>query len=276
MIRNRIGLLFLAATFFLFVACKKDAAGDNIPADFKLSYGDSILYEKNTGADNLVFPTHSYTGFYSAFPEGIELDERTGAINLAKSETGLRYKITFTADDNSFEYTTTVLLSGINYFDAFYNLSRNDTVAKAIYNGNPDNILPLSPSGTQFDIGSGCNNEGIAVNTADGSINLMQTIRNGFFGRHPNNDARQEFELKYKINDKSGQRIKSLKIKLYYFDTMDDVTDDLLQLLRDREGTVFGAHPISFPGEILSSTAGANGTAKVARPRPPCIFIIGR
>jgi len=277
MIRKRINIVFLVPILLSFVACKKDSAGDSsIPSDFKLSYGDSILYEKSVGADNLVYPQHSYAGSYSGFPEGIEIDEKTGAINLSKSETGLRYRINFIADDNSFEYTTTVLLSGVNYFDAFYYLSKNDTVANAIYNGNPNNTIPISPAGTVFDIGLGCNNEGIAVSTADGKINLMQTIRNGFFGRYPDNATRKEFELKYKINDQSQQREKSLKIKLYYFNTIDDVTADLRQLLRDREGTIFGANPITFPGEILSSPSGADGVAKVAKPRPPCIFIIGR
>ncbi len=277
MTRNRINILFLAPALLLLVACKKDGGGDNtIPADFKLSYGDSILYEKNIGADNLVLPQHSYTGTYSAFPEGIEIDDKTGAINLSKSETGLRYKINFIADNNSFEYTTTVLLAGINYFDAFYFLSKNDTVANPVYNGRPGAAIPVSATGTAFDIGLGCNNEGIAVNTADGKINLMQTIRNGFFGRYPDNATRREFELKYKINDQSQQKVKALKIKLYYFDTMNDFTEDLRQLLRDREGTVFGANPITFPGEILSSPAGIDGVSKVAKPRPPCIFIIGR
>src|SRR6185436_9374492 len=118
------------------------------------------------------------------------------------------------------------LLSGINYLDAFYFLSRNDTVANPVYNGSFQSAIPGSSSGTAFDIGLGCNNEGIAVNTADGKINLMQTIRNGFFGRYPDNATRKEFELKYKINDQSQQREKSLKIKLYYFNTMDDVTED--------------------------------------------------
>jgi hypothetical protein len=266
-------LSLLAAT----TACKKSTTDSNItPGGFQLSYGDSILYQKNIGADYLVSPKQSVSGTYTAFPEGIEIDDKTGAINISKSETGLRYKISFVPTGSTQEFTTTVLLSGINYFDQFYFLSNNDTIAKPIYNGNPQSQIPLNVSGTSFDIGLGCNSEGIAVNTGNGKINLMQTIRNGFFGRYPDNGTRREFELRYKIDDKSQQALNSLKIKIYYFETMNDVTPDLIQLLHDREGTVFGANTNASPGEILSTAAGINGTAKAAKPRPPCIFIIGR
>ncbi len=272
---RHIFFLCLAAAIGL-AGCKK-STGDSgdVPPNFQFSYGDSILYQKNLGADYLVFPLHPAAGSYSAFPDGIEIDPKTGAINISKSETGLRYRINLIPDGGTQEYSTTVLLAGINYLDAFYFLSRNDTIAHPIYNASAQNQIPTS-SGTAFDIGLGCNNEGIAVNTIDGKINLMQTIRNGFFGKYPDNGTRREFELKYKINDKSQQALNGLKIKLYYFETMNDVTPDLLQLLQDRQGTLLGPNSTSFPGEILSTVTGMSGVQKVAKPRPPCIFIIGR
>jgi len=274
--RRNIFLLTVAALFVL-SSCKKDAGGAvTDPSNFSLSYGDSILYQKLTAGDYIVSPQNNLPGNYTAFPEGIEINDRTGAINLSKSETGLRYKINFMPDGSTKEYSTTVLLSGINYLDAFYYLSKNDTVALPVYNGNPQASLPLVNSGTAFDIGLGCNNEGIAVSIKDGKINLAQTIRNGFFGRYPDNGTRREFELKYKIDDKSQQFVSTLKIKLYYFETMNDVTPDLIQLLQDRQGTVFGPNMNAFAGELMNSPAGIGGIAKAAKPRPPCIFIIGR
>jgi hypothetical protein len=275
--QKNIALTLLLSALIGISACKKSTTDPNpLPSTFQLSYGDSILYQKNIGADYLVSPKQSMVGTYTAFPDGIEIDDKTGAINVSKSETGLRYRISFIPTGTTKEYSTTVLLSGINYLDQFYFLSKNDTVALPVYNGNPQTQIPLSSSGTSFDLGLGCNNEGIAVNTSDGKINLMQTIRNGFFGRYPDNGTRKEFELKYKIDDKSQQALNGLKIKIYYFETMNDVTPDLIQLLHDREGTVFGANTSTFPGEILSTASGLNGLAKAAKPRPPCIFIIGR
>jgi hypothetical protein len=274
--RRNIFLMAVGALLML-SSCKKDAGDPTTdPSNFSLSYGDSILYQKLTPGDYIVAPQNNLPGTYTAFPDGIEVNERTGAINLSKSETGLRYKISFVPNGSTKEYSTTVLLSGINYLDAFYYLSKNDTLALPVYNGNPQTNIPLSNSGTAFDIGLGCNNEGIAVNIKDGKINLAQTIRNGFFGRYPDNGTRKEFELKYKIDDKSQQFVNTLKIKLYYFETMNDVTPDLIQLLQDRQGTVFGPNMNAFPTELMSSPAGITGLAKAAKPRPPCIFIIGR
>lgn len=268
-------LLLLLPALGMLAACKKNKSEGG---DYTFSYGDSVIYPKTTSGDYIVKPLVANNGIYAAFPEGIELDDNTGAINVTKSETGLRYRITFTPADGSPAKTTTVLLAGINYLDAFYILANNDTVSSVVYNGDPARAVPLSPGKTVFDIDLGCNNEGIAINTNTGNINLAQTIRNGFFGRHPDNEARQEFELKYKIDDKSGQANQSVKIKLYYYNTMADVPDKYFKLLEDRQGTVFrsAGTPLYAKGTTFSGALGAFDITKAAKPRPPCIFIIGR
>lgn len=268
----------LPILFILFAgltACKKNKAGGDPPESYTFSYGDSVIYP-NGGAMR-VLPVTPMAGNYEAFPEGIEIDDETGEIDVADSETGLRYRISFTPKNSTKTYTTVVLLAGINYLDAFYNLSKNDTVSRAIYNGDPAKAVPVSTGKTVFDIDLGCNKEGIAISTSNGAINLMQTIRNGFFGKHPDNESREEFKLKYKIDDKTKQATQELKIKLYYYNTMADVPDKYFELLKDREGTILRWNGTSAAGdEIISGAAGIDGVQKAARPRPPCIFIIGR
>lgn len=271
MIKKLLPILILITGF---AACRKNNNGE--PGSYNLSYGDSVIYLKNTGGDHIVSPVTPMTGTYEAFPDGIELDESTGAINVSESETGLRYRITFTPAGSTRSYTTTVLLAGINYLDAFYFLSKNDTISRAVYNGDLNKAVPVSPGKTVFDIDLGCNKEGIAINQADGSINLMETIRRGFFGTHKNDDE-EEFELKYKIDDKSGQARQEVKIKLYYYNTMADVPQKYFDLLKEREGTLLWANNTHNPtNELLSQLAGVKGITGLARPRPPCIFIIAR
>ncbi|HYE56809.1 MAG TPA: hypothetical protein VD996_18310 [Chitinophagaceae bacterium] len=267
---------FLLLILVLAVSCKKNNAGGEPGANYSLSYGDSIIYLQNTAGDYKVSPITPMKGSYSAFPEGLEMDETTGEINVSESETGLRYRITFTPADGSRSYSTTVLLAGINYLDAFYILARNDTVSRAVYNADLASAVPVSPGKTVFDIGGKCSREGIAINPQDGSINLAKTIRNGFFGRHPDNDSREEFELRYKIDDKSGQSEHRVKIKLYYYDTMKDVDKKYFELLKEREGTLLWANNTTGGNEIISGVTGVNGISGRAAPRPPCIFIIGR
>lgn len=269
--------LVLLATATIALSCNKDNNGPDGGGDFKLSYGSPVLYPK--GDDYTVSPENKpgVKGVFSSFPEGLELDEKTGVIDVSDSETGLRYRITFTPDGGGTPVSTTILLAGINYRDAFHVLGKNDSIARIIYNGDGTNVVPVSPGRTVFDINFECTREGIAINRNDGSINLAQTIRNGFFGKHPDNDTREEFELEYMIDDGSNRARQEIKIKLYYHNTIDDVDDDLLQLVKNREGTLLDANGAALPTDpaLVNATAGIQATTR-ERPRPPCIFIIGR
>ena len=128
-------LLILGCTF---AACSKDDASTPVlPPGFTLSYADSILYLQNQAADYIVTPVKStLTGVYTGFPEGIELDANTGAINVSKSEMGLRYRISFLPSGSKDTLSTIVLLSGINYYDGFYKLNTADSILKPVYNAS--------------------------------------------------------------------------------------------------------------------------------------------
>lgn len=267
-----MGRLF---SFFLFVFLFSIIISCNKPNDdgpVTLSYGSSILYLKNQSSDYIVYPTQSRTGTYTAFPEGIEIDDNTGAINVTKSETGLKYRITYTGS-NGDTSSTIVLLSGIQFADKFYHLSQNDSLALPIYNGDPANTLPLS--GSSFDDNNLANSGGCAIKTTNGQINLAQTVRNGIFGATPQNDAKKEFDIEYKLNDQSGKATNKIRVKLYYYKTMGDVAPDLLETLNDRQqqGVFLGMNNTNFGNGTTARTAGVSA---IAKPRPPCVIIIGQ
>ncbi|MCX6316601.1 MAG: hypothetical protein NTW29_04880 [Bacteroidetes bacterium] len=259
------GVLFLLIV--LSASCKKSALGDD-PQDpstpYKLSYGDSILYLKSGGA-NIVYPTVHRDGIYTGFPEGIEIDELTGAINLENSESGLRYRITHVSTKGD-TTTTMVVLSGITFKDHFYYLSAGDSIALPIYNSSESRVLPLS--GSTFDEGNVANGGGCSVRTDNGKINLKETIRNGVFGFPPRNDAQQTFEIKYRINDNSGKSLNKLKVLLYWYNTLADVPQYVWDILNERTAQgVFLRNNILAPGEGVL-------TGRPAKPRPPCVIII--
>src|SRR5688572_22078740 len=139
------GLASILIVFCLF-ACKKEVTDQG---GYKLSYGDSILYLRNSGS-NIIYPTQQRQGSYSSFPDGLEINESTGAIDLADSETGLRYRVTHT-DPDGIETSTLIVVSGINYTDKYYRLSQGDTIASPVYNA--DESKPLPVSGSIFDDG---------------------------------------------------------------------------------------------------------------------------
>lgn len=267
-----------AAVFMLlFFACNKTATDPNNPPPSKtLSYGDSVFYVRNQVGDYIVYPTETRKGTYIGFPDGVQIDDNSGAITVNKSETGLRYKISFIPLGTADTISTIVLISGINFLDKIYNLSTNDTLATPIYNANSNNSMPGTNGTSLFDDGGGCNNLGIAVSTLNGKINLGQTVRNGVFGSTPSNGQNAEVELKYRLDDPSQKASNSLKVKLYYFNTANDLTPDLIQLLQDRQGTILrAAIDIAAPAFDPQSNARLDQVQRAAKPRPPCIFIVG-
>ena len=257
---KRCGILLngvLVAALLTFLSCNK---GNDQPATpYNLSYGDSIIYLRAQSSDYIVYPTEQRAGTYTAFPEGIEIDDITGAINVSKSETGLRYRIIHTAPDGT-ETKTLVVLSGITFADHFYHLSQHDSIAFPVYNANVLRVLPIN--GSSFDEGNNANSGGCSVQTINGQINLAQSVRNGIFGSTPQNDVRKDFEIAYRLNDASGKTLNKLKVRLYYYNTMADVAPDLLETLQDR----------ADQGVFLRTA----GSARVARPRPPCVIIVNQ
>ena len=268
---------YLVAIGLLLVifSCKKDPGTTTVvPPGFTLNYGDSVFYLNDQPEDYIIKPVQALAGQYSGFPEGIEIDPATGAINVSKSETGLRYRITFLPNGSADSISTILVISGINFLDGFYKLTTADSVLKPLYNAGRGAAIPGSGSGTLFDEGSNCNTAGCTVNVSNGIINLAQTVRNGVFGSTPSNNDRHEFLMNYRINDKSGKALNSLKVKLYYFDSINDVTQEAYDIIQSRDGTIFKTN-LSNKGSALNRPFGVAGT-KPSKPRPPCIFILAR
>lgn len=250
-----LSVLFVLSLAWL--GCDKPADGTDDPTSpYKLSYGDSILYMR-AGSNNIILPVTASPGTYTGFPDGIEIDDQTGAINIGESETGLRYRITHTAPNGTVTETK-VVLAGITFKDHFYYLSSNDSIAHPVYNADASRILPLS--GSTFDEGNVANGGGCSVKTDNGKINLKETIRNGVFGFPPRNDAQQTFEIKYRVNDNSGKSLNKLKVLLYWYNTINDVPQYVWDILNDRT-----SQGVFLRGSTIE---------RIAKPRPPCVIII--
>ncbi len=258
-------LLLLAAGW---QSCSKNPESGDTAEPYVLSYGDSILYMKPVAGDYIVHPLHTRPGTYNGFPDGIEIDETTGAINVTKSETGLRYRISHISLSGD-TTETLVVLSGITFRDRFYNLSAGDSVARPVYNASELRQVPLP--GSLFDEGNIANTEGCTVNPEDGSINLSASLRQGIFGPSPRNDDQKTVEIQYRINDASGKSKNKLKVLLYWYNSMADVPDYLWEILNDR--TTQGVF-LRGSNQNGSHTATDARTAKVAKPRPPCVVIV--
>jgi hypothetical protein len=272
-----ISAVLTAALFFN--GCTKSSIQSvtetKTPTNFKtLSYGDSIIYIKNSNTPYTINPLVARKGRYTSFPEGLIINETTGAITiernsegLLKCETGLKYRITF-EDEKGNKEKTELTISGINYADHFYHLSQGDSVAYPIYNNVLQANMPCTGAGCTFDEENIANAAGLSVIGTNGQINLAQTVRNGLFGAKPTNTkSSKEVVIKYRLNDQSSKAVNGLKVLLYYYNTINEVPEYLTKLVTERQEMFarFDANPLDQ--ELASFDA---------KPRPPCIIIVGQ
>jgi hypothetical protein len=259
---------FLLLPFLMVFSCKKNSTDGTITENNKrISYGDSVFYLKNQSADYIVTPTNQLSGSFSAYPEGLDLNTTTGAINVNESESGLRYKVRFTSASGSFTDSTFIIISGIDYLDRFYNLSQNDSILKPVYNADPSKALPSGTYGLS-------GNSKLAINSANGQINLKKTIQNGLFSDDPQNDEWRKIKLDYKSNDNSGNAKNEIEIIIYVYNTINDVPSNVSSLMRAHQPMVFGINQSNIPVTYAAPDLSVNNVVSLSKPRPPCIVVI--
>ena len=262
-------------------SCKKDPAKPTVvvtpPITGNGIYGDSVFYVQNSN-DYFVSPVISTQGSFSGFPDGLNIDQNTGVINVNKSETGLKYKISFTPTESANVQTAYIIISGINYADKIYNLSAGDSIAAPIYNANSSMALP-GPNNDIFDESGGCKNAGIIIGANNGIINLAQSVRN----QGIDTGATAQVKMAYRINDNSNKALNGLDVKIYFYRTASEIPQYLTDLINERKGTILTSNSIST-GIAQSNRLAINSlavsslavSAKPARPRPPCIIVVSR
>lgn len=259
-------------------SCKKEKPAVPLVTLPKVSsalYSDSIFYVQNVN-DYFVSPAVVKQGTFIGFPDGLDIDQNTGVINVNKSETGLKYKVSFTPSDGGHVITSGIIISGINYTDKIYNLSLNDSIAAPVYNVNKSLAIP-GANGNVFDASGGCKNAGITVDPTNGIINLAKTIRN----QGIDTGSTAEVKLVYKINDNSHGASNGINVKIYFYRTANEIPQYLKDLLIERKITILASN--STTGPITRSLVRSHGlhgltlrATAAARPRPPCIVVVSR
>lgn len=262
---------FLLLTCILLAACKKD--GNNaVPGTAKFGYRDSIFYLKTT--DYTISPIVARTGKYTALPADLNLDEKSGAITVGvkgkdgvNSQTGLRYRVVFTAPDGSSD-TTHIVLAGINYQDKIYYLSQNEKQVIPLYNASGTTPSPggifSSPE------------KKLAIDPATGKIDLEKTVANSLFHNDPRDNDWEVVTINYKTNDQGSSRMNSIDVVLYYYSETKNIPSNISAVMRAHQDQLLGIAPTSIPVTTAPEDREIVDIVSFAKPRPPCIIIIGR
>jgi len=236
-----------------------------------LSYGDSVFYLKSN--TYTISPLNIRAGTYMAFPDNLLIDNSTGTITIAlkgrdgQSQTGLKYKINFQSSDGGTKDSAYIILSGINYLDGFHYLAQNDSIIRPVY--NCDNTKSL-PSGN-YAIGA---DNKLAINPANGQINVNESIRRGFFD-DPAHSSWKQTTIKYTINDNSGGVQNELDVVLYHYNNLSDVPSNVGGLMQAHQVMSLNVNRLAIPATTAPIDNNLSSSLSLSKPRPPCVVIIG-
>jgi hypothetical protein len=244
-------------------------------------YGDSILYVRGNEASAYQFaPTNNLgTGTYVAWPAGVTIDPKTGIIDASKSEPGSRYNVGFVSAATGDTAYNQVIVDGVTYADGIYALDSKDSVLQPYYNTSAitpwtadsrvsDFVGDARSHGPKFDAPVAgilsANDQGLNVSTADGSINLANSVRQGLFGSNPQNGDTKEVAIYYRLGDASRHSLLKSTVIVHYYNTLADVPVILLAAAQASQKAFTGQ------GAVLSTESDAtvetDGTASPLRP----------
>jgi hypothetical protein len=231
--------------------------------NFAPDYGDSIVYSQPASGDYYVYPQNNQgiAGTYLAWPDGLSLNSKTGAIDLSKSETGQRYAMAFVRDGTTDTCMSQLIVAGAAYMDSVYVLAQSNYTSKPYFNANPYGVAPCQGTqgqGCQFDYNNFAHNQGIVIDQNTGFIDLQKSMQNSIFGLLPLNGTTVYTTIYYKLNDNSNFAPQKIQLKLVFYNHKSDVPSATLATLTN----------------FLTNTLNDLLISKGPSARPPLIVIV--
>lgn len=229
------------------------------------NYGDSIIYPQPTnGQDYVVSPVNNPgAGKYLSWPVGMVIDSLTGAIDVTKSQTGMRYAIGFVKSGSTDTCLNTLIIGGADYMDSVYVLDNGATTAAPYFEANAYLPSVCSGGGCAFDVTGSAAQKKVIVNTSTGVIDLQKTLNGsgllgGAFGLLPLNGQTASATVYYRLNDPSNSALQHIDLQFMYFSSKSQINGGLLNSITGLLGNILN-------GQIISTSA---------NPRPPLIIIV--
>jgi len=228
------------------------------------SYGDSILYpHPGGGSDYIVMPVNNPgIGKYISWPEGLAIDPTTGAIDVTKSETGMRYDIGFIQASSGDTCISGVVIAGSSYLDSVYVAQTGNSQAQPYYNASLSSPSPCGGNGCAFDLTGSAAAKKVIVDKNTGAIDVKKTLgdgpHGGAFGPFPINGQTVTTTMVYRLNDASNNALQQITLQLVYYDSKSLVPHNLLLDFAQEYNNLVA-------GKVLSTSY---------NPRPPLVIIV--
>jgi hypothetical protein len=267
-------LVFFIPFFTLLLASCSRTAGPGTPdgpAFGKLAYGDSVLYLR--GDDYTVQPKFTRPGYYTAFPDDLNLNNSNGAITVSlkgkankNTQTGLRYRIVLNGNDGVKD-TTYIVIAGVNYQDKLFYLSQNDTLLNPVYNAS--HWLPM-PNGSFT-----ADNNKLVINPRTGQINLKKSLERGLFNDDPQNDDWRVVNIRYQLADGSTSDKNNLDVVVYFYTSVNHIPSNISKAMIAHQDLLLGLNRMVIPETFAPEDDDIKNIVSASKPRPPCIIIVG-
>ncbi|WP_439481456.1 hypothetical protein [Cyclobacterium plantarum] len=293
---RNIHIFGLVVFLLILSSCNLDRDRDNtLNNTFEVecqtfSYGDTLFFINEIGTNTINPQGIEGPGLFASLPEGLAIDPRTGVIDINASETGLKYKVSFTQGNNSCHFELTI--AGINYLDGLYILDQGDTSILPVFNGSPAALPPCEEDDDdddddenddddddddddcEFDAegpgGERLADQGLVIGNGSGVIKLQETLQNNFFGTNPENGIQKDVRLYYRLNDGSMRALNGIDLKFFYYETMEDVPQILIDEIQAKQDQILSTKP--FSNNLRTNF----NPPRTRRPRPPYLVVVSR
>jgi hypothetical protein len=274
-------------TMLCILACSKEKVVSNNTNSFsaaqsnnitsicdQFSYGDTIFYPQELPNDYIIHTVIPLKGTFGCFPDELKINGINGDIDITEGETGLKYIVWFIPAGTKDTCKKFIQVSGIDYTDSIYSLTKKGSMARSVYNSTPGLAVATN---SVFDDSNNVVSQGVALDRATGNIDLKQTIANGALGANPLPGTFKDFLLYYRISDKSNKARNKLAFRMYYFQNKTQIPARLKKQLAQKKSQVIlndgstNLSSINLPAS--TATTSKNGAGEV-KCRPPYIIVV--
>lgn len=259
------------------------------------AYPDTLLYPSDYPAEYVISTVTRLSGTFGSYPDALEIDERTGNIEIGQSETGLKYLVWYVATGTRDTCKVFLTVSGVNYPDSIFTLKNAAGVATPVYNGTAQPAICTSncefDDGHDDDNGNGFLDEppagqeiipqGVSMDKVTGSINLKQTVQNGAFGANPVPGTFKDYILNYRLSDRSANALNHMTLRMYYYKNQSQIPAALKRDLATKKKFVsFNNETDPYKVSYTVKTRGGGSNlvaakgAKEVKCRPPYIIVV--
>jgi hypothetical protein len=234
-------------------------------------YGDSLVYIVPTGGQDAVLTPVNNPGIgnYYSWPIGMSIDHTSGAIDLSKSQTGMKYIIGFVPAGTTDTCLSTLIVGGASYYDSAYVVASGGVKAIPYFDANPGGGSNCAGqgdgSGCKFDVTGSAQAASVYVNNSSGEIDLQKTLdgqgnKGGLFGANPVDGQTTTVTIYYQLKHGSNNALEHIDVQFMYYGSASSIPVSLLNSLNTKLNNVLN-------GLVISTSA---------NPRPPLVIISKR